>query len=369
MPHLAVTSDDPPSEGVPYFAELVPVQASAAAIVVKDAANVQIGQVALGGTAPAVTITSPLGGTLNGVQTVSWSVIDPDSASHTFHVHYSTNGAAWHSLASSLGKSSLKVNLDALPGSGGTSRIRVIASDGVNSGQAVSPPFTVGPKLPEAMVQFPKNGALFAQQQMVVLQGQGYDVDDGFLEGASLQWTSTKDGNLGTGAELPVATLSTGVHVITLKATDSQANQAQDSVTIYVGTQAPADLPEGSPTANPGGPYTGQALASIAFNGAGSTDPESQALTYQWDFGDGQTGTGATPSHAYAVGGTYLVSLTVTDPTALSHAQTTLAMVQQAEPTPTPTPIPGLTVVGVAAMAGLFGALAIWRLRRKTALP
>ncbi|MBI4197851.1 MAG: PKD domain-containing protein, partial [Chloroflexi bacterium] len=87
---------------------------------------------------------------------------------------------------------------------------------------------------------------------------------------------------------------------------------------------------------NPGGPYTGQALAPITFDGTGSSDPEGQPLTYSWDFGDGQSGTGASPSHAYAVSGTYLVSLTVTDPLLLSHAQTTLAMVQAAEPTPTP---------------------------------
>jgi PKD repeat protein len=35
--------------------------------------------------------------------------------------------------------------------------------------------------------------------------------------------------------------------------------------------------------------------------------------SYSWDFGDGQTGTGATPSHSYTAAGTYTVNMTATD--------------------------------------------------------
>ena len=38
-----------------------------------------------------------------------------------------------------------------------------------------------------------------------------------------------------------------------------------------------------------------------------------RALTYAWDFGDGSTGSGVSPQHTYAAGGTYTVTLTVTD--------------------------------------------------------
>ena len=36
-------------------------------------------------------------------------------------------------------------------------------------------------------------------------------------------------------------------------------------------------------------------------------------VSYEWDFGDGNTGTGETPTHVYDKGGTYTVTLTVTD--------------------------------------------------------
>jgi PKD repeat protein len=50
-----------------------------------------------------------------------------------------------------------------------------------------------------------------------------------------------------------------------------------------------------------------------AFDGTGSTDPDGSVASYAWDFGDGHSGTGASPSHTYASAGDYTVTLTVTD--------------------------------------------------------
>lgn len=43
------------------------------------------------------------------------------------------------------------------------------------------------------------------------------------------------------------------------------------------------------------------------------TDGSVGADTYSWDFGDGNSSTEASPTHTYAAGGTYTVSLTVTN--------------------------------------------------------
>ena len=41
---------------------------------------------------------------------------------------------------------------------------------------------------------------------------------------------------------------------------------------------------------------------SCAVNGTGSTDSDGTIICYAWNFGDGNTGTGATTSHTYTRG-------------------------------------------------------------------
>ena len=87
-----------------------------------------------------------------------------------------------------------------------------------------------------------------------------------------------------------------------------------------------ADTPR-PPVARPGGPYAGVAGVPIAFDGSASSDPDGTPLAfYRWEFGDGATGSGAAPSHAYAAGGVFPVTLTVSDG-ALEAAAATSATV------------------------------------------
>ncbi len=75
-----------------------------------------------------------------------------------------------------------------------------------------------------------------------------------------------------------------------------------------------------APIADAGGPYEGQEGSPVPLSAAGSSDPDGDAITYEWDFGDGSTGTGVEPSHTYADNGTYVVSLTVTDARGVTSA-------------------------------------------------
>ncbi len=82
------------------------------------------------------------------------------------------------------------------------------------------------------------------------------------------------------------------------------------------------------PTANPGGPYDAITARPVALDGTASSDPDAgQTLTYSWDFGDGASGSGPTPSHTYAVQGVYFPSLTVTDNGTPPFSSTAIAAV------------------------------------------
>src|SRR5438094_9618816 len=98
-----------------------------------------------------------------------------------------------------------------------------------------------------------------------------------------------------------------GTDTVRVTVTDKDGGAGSGQLVITV---AP---PNHAPTAVAGGPYSGTEAAAVSFDGAGSSDPDGDALTYAWSFGDGSTGTGARPSHAYADNGAYTVTLTVTD--------------------------------------------------------
>ena len=80
---------------------------------------------------------------------------------------------------------------------------------------------------------------------------------------------------------------------------------------------------------------SGQAPLAIAFSSAGSSDPEGQALTYSWNFGDGTTSTAANPSKTYTANGTFTATLTVRDPAGATGTSSVIITVGNTAPTVT----------------------------------
>ena len=76
---------------------------------------------------------------------------------------------------------------------------------------------------------------------------------------------------------------------------------------IQIRTNQP---PIASFTYHPENPIVDQ---TITFNASNSTDSDGNVTNYEWNFGDGNTGTGKITTHSYSLAGDYMVNLTVTD--------------------------------------------------------
>ena len=69
-------------------------------------------------------------------------------------------------------------------------------------------------------------------------------------------------------------------------------------------------------------PTSGVAPLKVTFDASGSSDPDGDALTYKWDFGDGTSSTAKVVEHTYEDRGTFVPKLTVTDSKGLSDTDT-----------------------------------------------
>jgi YD repeat-containing protein len=82
------------------------------------------------------------------------------------------------------------------------------------------------------------------------------------------------------------------------------------------GNLAPTAVAAGNPT-------SGMLPLTVAFSSAGSSDPDNDPLTFDWDFGDGSAHSSAlNPSHTYTNGGNYTAKLTVSDGRGKSNTAT-----------------------------------------------
>ncbi len=253
-PAAAVPTSRIPTGGLPelptYFVELIPVHSPAAKIVIRDPAGVVLTEEPLGGLEPETSLVYPTGGEqISGEQTLMWTSTDDDSNSSdlVYWVQYSADGSSnWVTLAQDYQDTSLVVDFDYLPGSSGTAVVRILASDGANTGSATSNVFTVGNKLPTVDILSPEVGDVTEVGGLVFLEGYGYDLDDGALSSNSHQWSSDRDGDIGIGHKVTTSGLSEGEHIIRLRVTDSDSNMALADIAVFIG-DPPDDDDDGVP--------------------------------------------------------------------------------------------------------------------------
>ena len=131
------------------------------------------------------------------------------------------------------------------------------------------------------------------------------NTSDPVTPGAATYAWSFGDGNISS-LQNPTHTFSaTGFYNVTLVVTNSGGCVTSLTKPNYIQVYAPpvADF-TATPTANCATP------AVVNFT---STVTGTAPYTYSWNFGDGNTGTGATPVHTYTTAGGYNVTMIVTD--------------------------------------------------------
>ncbi len=238
--------------------------------------------------------------------------------------------------------------------SAGTYQVTLTVTDAVGQTNTITKPITVpmptGNQSPTATITAPASGTSVVQGTSITFSGSGSDPEDGALTGASLTWTSSINGAIGTGGGFTTGGLSIGTHTITLTAKDSQGATGSASITVIVSPK-----PNTPPTASITAPTSGTSVVqgtSISFAGTGS-DVEDGALTgasLTWASSlNGAIGTGVSFSTSALNVGTHTVTLTSHDSQgATGSASITVIITPKPNTPPTATitaPASGTSVV------------------------
>ncbi|WP_026872606.1 PKD domain-containing protein [Inquilinus limosus] len=126
-------------------------------------------------------------------------------------------------------------------------------------------------------------------------------------DGRLLTWDwDFGNGDKGTGEETTYAFDRPGTYQVRLTVRD-------DSGTSSATGESVLSVRVNNPPVASAGPDQLVTASAVIFDGTGSTDPDDAVAAYAWDFGDGSTGTGPSPTHVYEAPGRYQVRLTVTD--------------------------------------------------------
>ncbi|MHC1765372.1 MAG: PKD domain-containing protein [Verrucomicrobiia bacterium] len=125
------------------------------------------------------------------------------------------------------------------------------------------------------------------------------------------------DGTSASGAVASHTYAAAGSYTATLTVTDSSGLTGTASVTVTV--LAPNNAPAAVIST---AAVQGNAPFAVSFDASGSSDPDGDALSFQWNFGDGTSASGPTATHTYQTAGNYVAKLTVTDARGASSSDT-----------------------------------------------
>lgn len=214
----------------------LPEQSGTSKILLKKGDQV-LDQIVVSDNPPTVTVLAPNGGEQwSGRQTIQWQAEDEDGDPLSFTILYSPDkGDSWFPVAWDVQGQSYEVDTAILPG-GDEARVRVIATDGFNTRQDdTDGTFWVQGKPPAAYIIRPEADTRFSPGEVIHLEGEASDVEDGLLPDESFIW-SYDSTFFGVGRRAN-ARFPAGTYEVTLTVVDSDGNTGQTTVVIFVGHQ------------------------------------------------------------------------------------------------------------------------------------
>jgi PKD repeat protein len=120
------------------------------------------------------------------------------------------------------------------------------------------------------------------------------------------------DGGTAAGVAADLEFADAGSYTVTLTVQDDEGATASGSKSVTVSL----------PNADPAALFSTQCQDNACeFDGAGSSDPDGQILSWNWKFGDGGTASGAQVAHQYVAAGSYSITLTVKDDAGASDSR------------------------------------------------
>lgn len=142
----------------------------------------------------------------------------------------------------------------------------------------------------------------------------------------SFRW-SFGDGETATGPVVTHAYDEEGEYRVTLNVTNTVGLGHEDVVTVAVGLANRAPLVAFAVRDTGGASVTGaEQGARLRFDSAPTSDPDGDALSYLWTFGDGATSIEASPTHVYETPGLYTVRLKADDGSLSAESSRILAI-------------------------------------------
>jgi PKD repeat protein len=181
----------------------------------------------------------------------------------------------------------------------GSYTVTLVATSDNGLSSTASRTITISASLPPSAANF-----TFSPSAPAVNQDVFFNASTSGISNGTYTW-DFGDGGTAAGVSVSRRFTRAGTYTVTMRVSNAVGQSGSISKPVTASNTSPTVV--ASFVFSPSNPSINQ---TVFFNASASTPASA---TFKWDFGDGTTATGVSPTHDYDLGGTYTVTLTVTN--------------------------------------------------------